>query len=299
MPSEPGAFTLSPSVSVHPTYTVRKVSTRCYSYFCLLALALQVSGETGAVLDWLMDPTGKHVSSVSAALEHDGKLFLGNLAGDYVSYVDLTAATRQGATPRSINGVKSSETSDRRRPAFVAFADAAATQEEDSDLCSAGSTHGACANGGVHGVRNADDDGDDVAAVVGGSEGSRGAMSIEDRTMLYINGKVSNNKVVVFSKSYCPYCRKAKRALSKFLQPEQYVVVELDQLHALPEHDEGRTIPEDVLQDALERLTGRRTVPRVFIGSKCVGGGDDIDSMAQTGRLKSILEEQGFEIREQ
>eukprot|EP00879_Flechtneria_rotunda_P024440 GHRR01025910.1.p1 GENE.GHRR01025910.1~~GHRR01025910.1.p1 ORF type:complete len:118 (+),score=26.80 GHRR01025910.1:279-632(+) len=55
---------------------------------------LQVSGADGAVLDWLMDPKGTHVSSVSAALEHDGKLFLGNLAGNYISYVQLNS-TRQ------------------------------------------------------------------------------------------------------------------------------------------------------------------------------------------------------------
>jgi hypothetical protein len=56
--------------------------------FCYV-LFLQVSGENGAIMDFLMDPTGSHVSHISAALEHDGKLFLGNLAGNYVSYVDL------------------------------------------------------------------------------------------------------------------------------------------------------------------------------------------------------------------
>jgi hypothetical protein len=48
----------------------------------------QVSGS-GEVLDWLMDPAGAHVHTVSSAVEHDGCLFLGNLAGDSVSYVDL------------------------------------------------------------------------------------------------------------------------------------------------------------------------------------------------------------------
>jgi hypothetical protein len=36
-----------------------------------------------------MDPTGEHISTVSAAVEHDGCLFLGNLNGNYVSYVDV------------------------------------------------------------------------------------------------------------------------------------------------------------------------------------------------------------------
>jgi hypothetical protein len=53
-------------------------------------MCAQVSGD-GQVLDFLMDPTGEHVSSISAAVEHEGCLFMGNLAGDYVSYVDLGA----------------------------------------------------------------------------------------------------------------------------------------------------------------------------------------------------------------
>lgn len=40
-------------------------------------------------MDFLMDPTGEHVASVSAAVEHDGCLFMGNLNGDFVSYIDL------------------------------------------------------------------------------------------------------------------------------------------------------------------------------------------------------------------
>lgn len=51
-----------------------------------------------------------------------------------------------------------------------------------------------------------------------------------------MHGKVANNKVVVFSKSYCPYSHKAKRALLSLLAPEQMLVVEVDQL---PQHDSG------------------------------------------------------------
>jgi hypothetical protein len=39
-----------------------------------------------------MDPTGSHISSVSAAVEHEGSLFMGNLHGDYVSYIDLVSS---------------------------------------------------------------------------------------------------------------------------------------------------------------------------------------------------------------
>jgi hypothetical protein len=71
---------------------------------CLLPCCpacLQVDGD-GRVLDFLTDPTGRHVAAVSAVTEHvtqdhsgsgsRRRLFLGNLVGDYVSYVDLGPA---------------------------------------------------------------------------------------------------------------------------------------------------------------------------------------------------------------
>lgn len=48
----------------------------------------QVS-PAGEVLQTLMDPDGSVVSHVSAVTEHGGRLFLGNLAKDYVSVLQL------------------------------------------------------------------------------------------------------------------------------------------------------------------------------------------------------------------
>jgi hypothetical protein len=55
---------------------------------CLPFDLSQVS-PAGEVLLTLMDPDGAHISSTAAATEHDGKLFIGNLAGEYVSYMEL------------------------------------------------------------------------------------------------------------------------------------------------------------------------------------------------------------------
>ena len=43
----------------------------------------------GRAVEALYDLDGRVVSSISAATEADGRLFLGNLAGDYVSVVKL------------------------------------------------------------------------------------------------------------------------------------------------------------------------------------------------------------------
>ena len=57
--------------------------------FCHAVVKLDAAGRP---LQTLFDPDGSHVATVSAATEHMGRLFLGNLGGDYVSYLDLSAA---------------------------------------------------------------------------------------------------------------------------------------------------------------------------------------------------------------
>lgn len=49
---------------------------------------VKVTAE-GQVVDCLLDLDGSHLMSISAVTEVKGRLFLGNLAGDYVSYLDL------------------------------------------------------------------------------------------------------------------------------------------------------------------------------------------------------------------
>ncbi len=49
---------------------------------------IKVSPE-GEVLDALFDPEGEYVNTLSAVTEHDGRLFLGNLFGNFVSVLKL------------------------------------------------------------------------------------------------------------------------------------------------------------------------------------------------------------------
>jgi len=63
----------------------------CNVHYFACVHGMQVDGS-GQVLDFLMDGDGAQVSSVSAVSESpDGKLWLGNLVGSYVSYIDLAA----------------------------------------------------------------------------------------------------------------------------------------------------------------------------------------------------------------
>jgi glutaredoxin len=89
--------------------------------------------------------------------------------------------------------------------------------------------------------------------------------------------------VIIFSKSYCPHSKKAKIILrSKYtINPAPYVV-ELDQ------HPLGLR-----LQDALEKSTGRRTVPNVLINGKSIGGGDEVEALDVGGDLIAKVKSMG------
>lgn len=50
----------------------------------------------------------------------------------------------------------------------------------------------------------------------------------------------------------------------------------------------------DDIQDALLEKTGGRSVPRVFVGGKFIGGGDDTAAKAANGELERLLKEQGL-----
>ena len=49
----------------------------------------------------------------------------------------------------------------------------------------------------------------------------------------------------------------------------------------------------DAIQDYLKKITGARSVPRVFIGGKCIGGGSETRSLQDQGKLVPLLKEVG------
>jgi len=44
----------------------------------------------------------------------------------------------------------------------------------------------------------------------------------------------------------------------------------------------------------LKTITGRRTVPNVFIKGKSIGGGSETAELYQSGKLTEMLQEQGI-----
>ncbi|KAI9794570.1 MAG: hypothetical protein M1816_004457 [Peltula sp. TS41687] len=89
---------------------------------------------------------------------------------------------------------------------------------------------------------------------------------------------IEENAVAVFSKSYCPYCKETKKLLSNL--GAKYFALELDQI------DDGAEI-----QNALEDITGQRTVPNIFINKQHIGGNSDLQ--AKKVELPHLLSEAG------
>ena len=80
--------------------------------------------------------------------------------------------------------------------------------------------------------------------------------------------------VKMYTTQVCPYCLRAK-ALLKQRGVEQIEEIRIDLDPAQREH--------------MMAVTGRRTVPQIFIGDNHVGGFDDLVALDQRGALMPLL----------
>jgi glutaredoxin 3 len=73
----------------------------------------------------------------------------------------------------------------------------------------------------------------------------------------------------------CPYCIRAKQLLSA---------------RGVAQIEEIRVDLDPAQRDSMIALTGRRTVPQIFIGTTHVGGCDDLVALDQRGGLTPLLQ---------
>jgi len=79
--------------------------------------------------------------------------------------------------------------------------------------------------------------------------------------------------VVIYSTPFCGYCAAAKTLLSA-------KGVEFQEIDVFSEPQRRQEMME---------LTGRRTVPQIFIGDRHVGGFDDLRALDTQGELDPLL----------
>ena len=105
----------------------------------------------------------------------------------------------------------------------------------------------------------------------------------QQRAMIrdYIQEQNDSHQVVVWSKTYCPYCAASKRLLMRLQQswPNLDVVV-----HELDTDSTG-----DVIQQELFHLTQQATVPSIWVNGQHIGGNDDLQATARNGKLRELL----------
>ncbi len=80
--------------------------------------------------------------------------------------------------------------------------------------------------------------------------------------------------ITIYTSDYCPYCSAAKRLLDK--KGAAYEEIGVD----------GQP---DVRREMTSKAGGRYTVPQIWIGSRHVGGCDDLYALDAAGELDPLL----------
>ena len=81
--------------------------------------------------------------------------------------------------------------------------------------------------------------------------------------------------VKMFTTAVCPYCVRAKQLLkSRGVEQIEEIRIDLD----------------PVQRDHMMQITGRRTVPQIYVGDTHVGGCDDLMALDAKGGLMPLLQ---------
>ena len=81
-------------------------------------------------------------------------------------------------------------------------------------------------------------------------------------------------KITMYATGVCPYCQMAERLL---------------RAKGVTEIEKIRIDSDPAIRDRMIELTGRRTVPQIYIGERHVGGFDDLSALDRAGGLDPLL----------
>lgn len=82
--------------------------------------------------------------------------------------------------------------------------------------------------------------------------------------------------VKIYTTAVCPYCTRAKVLL---------------QSRGVTKFEEIRIDNDPNERQKMVEITGRRTVPQIYIGSTHVGGFDDLAKLDSEGKLEALLKD--------
>ncbi len=81
--------------------------------------------------------------------------------------------------------------------------------------------------------------------------------------------------VKMYTTAVCPYCVRAKQVLKA---------------KGVAQIEEVRIDVDPAQRELMMQITGRRTVPQIFIGNTHVGGCDDLIALDSKGGLAALLQ---------
>lgn len=115
-----------------------------------------------------------------------------------------------------------------------------------------------------------------------GSSCSKNAPASEE-TLATVRSQIESNPVMMYTKTYCGYCARAKTLLEKMkVNP---TVVQLD--------SEGANLVK-----AVQAVSGMETVPVIYIGGEKLGGCDALVAGVQSGTVQEKLRNAGVHFEE-
>jgi glutaredoxin 3 len=85
---------------------------------------------------------------------------------------------------------------------------------------------------------------------------------------------MTHPNIKIFSTQFCGYCTAAERLFKN--KGFEYVVIKVDE--------------DPAMFEQMLELTGRRSVPQIFIGDFHVGGWDDLSALNMSGELDDLLQ---------
>jgi glutaredoxin 3 len=80
--------------------------------------------------------------------------------------------------------------------------------------------------------------------------------------------------VKIYSSDYCPYCSRAKALL---------------QQRGVTDYEEIVVDGKPDVRAQMAKITGRTSVPQIFVGDTHVGGCDDLHALDRQGGLEPLL----------
>ncbi|GFH51130.1 hypothetical protein CTEN210_07606 [Chaetoceros tenuissimus] len=93
-----------------------------------------------------------------------------------------------------------------------------------------------------------------------------------------ISLEIASHDVVIYSKSYCPFCTRTKNLFKTQFPNVKAKILELDKI-----------VYGEAMLTALKDMTGQRTVPNVFVKGKHIGGNDKTHQAFEDGTLQQLL----------